>query len=70
MQHVLVALQYEKSSSHNIIIFVISLFKCPPALGAQDRRPPSARHCAGPTATDIFDIFTFFMVMRRQTIRP
>jgi len=39
MQHVLVALQQEKSSSYSIYIFVISLFGCPPALDARGRRP-------------------------------
>jgi len=39
IQHVLVALQYEKSSSDSIFIFVISLFGCPPALDARGRRP-------------------------------
>ena len=29
MQHALVALQREKSSSYNILIFAISLFGCP-----------------------------------------
>jgi len=37
MQHVLVALQYEKSSSYNIYIFEISLFGCPPTLDACGR---------------------------------
>ena len=51
MQHVLIALQYEKSSSYSIFIFVTSLFGCPPALDARSRRPvpsppPSARHWA------------------------
>jgi len=47
VQHALAALQSEKSSSYSTLIFVISLFVCPPALEARDRRPvrpPSARH--------------------------
>ena len=41
MQHALVALQYEKSSSYSIYIFVISLFEYP------GPSPPSARHWFG-----------------------
>jgi len=38
MQHVLVVLQQEKSSSYSILIFVISLFGCPlPVLDARAR---------------------------------
>jgi len=44
MQHALVALQYEKSSSYSIYIFVISLFEYP---GPSPRSPPSARHWFG-----------------------
>ena len=50
MQHTLVALQWEKSSSYSIYIFGISLFGCPPALDARAVAPfsptphPSARH--------------------------
>ena len=39
MQHVLVDLQEEKSSSYSILIFVILLFGCPPALDAWGRGP-------------------------------
>jgi len=39
MQHVLVALQLEKSFSYSILIFVILLFGCPSALDARVRRP-------------------------------
>ena len=42
MQHALVALQQEKSSSSSILIFVISLLGCPgPSIRSP---PPSARH--------------------------
>ena len=49
MQHVLVAFQYEKSSSYSILIFVISLFGCSPALNALGRRPicPLSLHATG-----------------------
>ena len=39
MQHVLVAVQQEKSFSYSILIFVISLFGCPPAFNPRGRRP-------------------------------
>jgi len=39
MQHVLVALQQEKSSSCSNIVFVISPFGCPPCSDARGRRP-------------------------------
>jgi len=41
MQHVLVVLQYEKSSCYSILIFAVSLFGCP---GTSPRFPPSAHH--------------------------
>jgi len=41
MQDLLAALQQEKSSYiYSIIIFVISLVRCPPTLDAQGRRSP------------------------------
>jgi len=46
MQGMLTVLQYEEASSHGILIFVISIFGCPPALDARVFRPvypPSAR---------------------------
>jgi len=39
MQHVLVDLQQEKSSSYSISIFVISLFGCPPGIGCPGPAP-------------------------------
>jgi len=39
MQHVILALKYEKSSTYSILIFVISLFGCPPALDSRGRGP-------------------------------
>jgi len=41
MQHVL----EEKSSSYSILIFVISLFGCLPALDARGRRPVRPTLC-------------------------
>ena len=43
MQHVLVALQWEKSSCCSILIFVISLFGCPPAFDSAGFRWWGAR---------------------------
>ena len=52
MQHELVALQWEKSSRCSILIFVISLFGCHPALDARDR------HTAFPSlCTPLFGSF-------------
>jgi len=55
MQHVLVASQQEKSSSHRILIFVISLFRYPPALDARGHRPvrPLSLHATAPTIHSI-----------------
>jgi len=49
MQHVLLALQYRKSSSYSIFICVISLFGRPPPWMpgvVAPFVPPSARHCS------------------------
>ena len=50
MQRVLVALQQEKLSSFtgSILILIISLFGCLPAVDAQDRRPVRPAHLCTP----------------------
>jgi len=39
MQHVLVALQQEKSSCYSILIFAVSLFGCPLSFGCPGPSP-------------------------------